>query len=258
MGVGTLGFLKGASSQVLSSLEARDEAERALKKQKELEKFRADLRQQEEMKKAVTFQTYTDAETGKTKVVGYNSQNQRLDATARDATQSELDAQKQSKEDRGWLLKERGMKEKDFSRDEEERAQRMRLEAARAAREERSSSIDNQYKRSLIAGAGGSKGSTGMSSGSAGVADLLLNDYSDDIKSAGITTDQARTIATKAVTTLLNKGVKDPDVLYSSARAGFESGISRYIKSMTAQGIRDKDDTYTKFRTKRFALDGSK
>lgn len=155
MGIGTLGFLKGASSQVLSSLEARDTAERELKKQKELEKFRADLRQQEEMKKAVTFQTYTDAETGKLKVVGYNSQNQRLDATARDATQPEIDAKKQGEEDRGWLLKERGMKETDFKGDEAERAQRMRLDAARAAREERSSSIDNQYKRSLTAGAGG-------------------------------------------------------------------------------------------------------
>lgn len=146
MGIGTLGFLKGASGQVLSSLEARDTAERELKKQKELEKFRADLRQQEEMKKAVTFQTYTDAETGKTKVVGYNSQNQRLDATARDATQSELDAQKQSEEDRAWILKERGMKEKDFAGDESERAQRMRLAAASDARAARSSST---------AGAGG-------------------------------------------------------------------------------------------------------
>lgn len=147
MGIGTLGFLKGASSQVLSSLEARDTAERELKKQKELEKFRANLRQQEEMKKAVTFQTYTDAETGKLKVVGYNSQNQRLDATARDATQPEIDAKKQGEEDRGWTLKERGMKEKDFKGDEAERAQRMRLAAASDARAARSSST---------AGAGGS------------------------------------------------------------------------------------------------------
>ena len=138
MGIGTLGFLKGASSQVLSSLEARDTAERELKKQKELEKFRADLRQQEEMKKAVTFQTYTDAETGKLKVVGYNSQNQRLEATARDATQPELDAKKQGEEDRGWILKERDMKEKDFKGDESERAQRMRIAAASDARAARS------------------------------------------------------------------------------------------------------------------------
>lgn len=157
MGIGTLGFLKGASGQVLSSLEARDTAERELKKQKELEKFRADLRQQEEMAKATTFQMEKDPETGKMKTVGYNSQGKRLDGTARDATQSELDAQKQSEEDRGWLLKERSMKEKDFAGDETERAQRMRLAAARDARDAGSSSLDNQYKRSLIAGDGGGK-----------------------------------------------------------------------------------------------------
>ena len=157
MGVGTLGFLKGASTQVLSSLEARDAAERELKKQKELEKFRADLRQQEEMAKATTFQMEKDPETGKMKTVVYNSQGQRLDSTARDATQSELDKQKQGEEDRGWLLKERGMTEKDFEGDESERAQRMRLAAARDAREAGSASLDNQYKRTLIAGAGGGK-----------------------------------------------------------------------------------------------------
>ena len=155
MGIGTLGFLKGASGQVLSSLEARDQAERELKKQKELEKFRADLRQQEEMKKAVTFQMYTDAETGKLKMVGYNSQNQRLDATARDATQPEIDAQKQSEEDRGWTLKERGMKEKDFEGDESERAQRMRIAANQDARSAQSSALDSQYKRHLMKGGTG-------------------------------------------------------------------------------------------------------
>lgn len=139
MGIGTLGFLKGASGQVLSSLEARDTAERELKKQKELEKFRANLRQQEEMAKATTFQMEKDPETGKMKTVGYNSQGKRLDGTARDATQSELDAQKQGEEDRAWTLKERGMKEKDFEGDERERAQRMRINANQDARAARSS-----------------------------------------------------------------------------------------------------------------------
>lgn len=165
MGIGTLGFLKGASGQVLSSLEARDTAERELKKQKELEKFRADLRQQEEMAKATTFQMEKDPETGKMKTVGYNSQGKRLDATARDATQSELDAQKQSEEDRGWLLKERGMKEKDFAGDESERAQRMRIAANQDARSAQSSALDSQYKQHLM------KGGTGGSSldGSGGI-----------------------------------------------------------------------------------------
>jgi len=182
MGIGTLGFLKGASGQVLSSLEARDTAERELKKQKELEKFRADLRQQEEMAKATTFQMEKDPETGKMKTVGYNSQGKRLDSTARDATQSELATQKQSEEDRGWLLKERDMKEKDFKGDESERAQRMRLEAARAAREERSSSLDNQYKRHLMrGGTNSSSNSSGLDSSINDAPQLFLSKTADEV-----------------------------------------------------------------------------
>lgn len=239
MGVGTLGFLKGASSQMLSSLEARDKAELEVKKQDKLDQLREDRIQQREMKEAVTFKT-EKTPTGYDRV-GYNKYEKEV--IRRAANAPEVDAQKQSEEDRGWILKERDMKEKDFKGDEAERAQRMRINANQDARAARSSST---------AGAGGSKGSTGMSSGSAGVADLLLNDYSDDIKAAGITSDQARKIAMGAVTTLMSKGVKDPDVLYSSARAGFEDGVQVYIKGMM------KQEEYRKFRKNRFAIDGSK
>ena len=58
----------------------------------------------------------------------------------RAANAPEVDAAKISEEDRNWLLKERGMKETDFKRDEEERTQRMRLAAASDARAARSSS----------------------------------------------------------------------------------------------------------------------
>lgn len=223
MGIGTLGFLKGASSQVLSSLEARDEAERELKKQKELEKFRADLRQQEEMKKAVTFQTYTDAETGKTKVVGYNSQNQRLDATARDATQSELDAQKQSEEDRGWILKERDMKEKDFKGDESERAQRMRIAANQDARAARSST----------AGAGASGGGLDTINLS-DAPQLALSRAAEEV----ITVDPgiSRLIGDYAIPTNLvevikkdaiGQALRDPNAKSPAARAQLASTIMR-------------------------------
>ena len=153
MGVGTLGFLKGASSQMLSSLEARDKAELEVKKQDKLDQLREDRIQQREMKEAVTFQT-EKTPTGYDRV-GYNKQGGEV--IRRAANAPEVDAVKVSEEDREWLLKERGMKEKDFSGDETERAQRMRLAAARDARDAGSSSIDNQHKRSLIAGAGGGK-----------------------------------------------------------------------------------------------------
>lgn len=144
MGIGTLGFLKGASSQMLSSLEARDKAELEVKKQDKLDQLREDRIQQREMKEAVTFQT-EKTPTGYDRV-GYNKQGGEV--IRRAANAPEVDAQKQSEEDRGWILKERDMKEKDFKGDESERAQRMRLAAASDARAARSSTAG--------AGAGGS------------------------------------------------------------------------------------------------------
>lgn len=145
MGIGTLGFLKGASSQMLSSLEARDKAELEVKKQDKLDQLREDRIQQREMKEAVTFKT-EKTPTGYDRV-GYNKYEKEV--IRRAANAPEVDAQKQSEEDRGWTLKERDMKEKDFKGDESERAQRMRIAAASDARAARSSSTAG-------AGAGGS------------------------------------------------------------------------------------------------------
>ena len=144
MGIGTLGFLKGASSQMLSSLEARDKAELEVKKQDKLDQLREDRIQQREMKEAVTFKT-EKTPTGYDRV-GYNKYEKEV--IRRAANAPEVDAQKQSEEDRGWILKERDMKEKDFKGDESERAQRMRIAAASDARAARSSSTAG-------AGAGG-------------------------------------------------------------------------------------------------------
>lgn len=161
MGIGTLGFLKGASSQMLSSLEARDKAELEVKKQDKLDQLREDRIQQREMKEAVTFKT-EKTPTGYDRV-GYNKYEKEVSRRAANAP--EVDAAKVSEEDRGWLLKERDMKEKDFKGDESERAQRMRLAAASDARSAQSSALDSQYKQHLM------KGGTGGSSldGSGGI-----------------------------------------------------------------------------------------
>jgi hypothetical protein len=151
MGVGTLGFLKGASSQMLSSLEARDKAELEVKKQDKLDQLREDRIQQREMKEAVTFKT-EKTPTGYDRV-GYNKHEKEV--IRRAATAPEVDAQKQSEEDRGWILKERDMKEKDFKGDEAERAQRMRINANQDARAARSSSTAGAGGSSLDGSGGG-------------------------------------------------------------------------------------------------------
>ena len=161
MGIGTLGFLKGASSQMLSSLEARDKAELEVKKQDKLDQLREDRIQQREMKEAVTFKT-EKTPTGYDRV-GYNKYEKEVSRRAANAP--EVDAAKVSEEDRAWTLKERGMKEKDFAGDESERAQRMRINANQDARSAQSSALDSQYKQHLM------KGGTGGSSldGSGGI-----------------------------------------------------------------------------------------
>lgn len=93
MGIGTLGFLKGASKVALDSIDAREEAERELKKQQQLEKFRADLRQKEEMGKATTW-LREDRGDGKSYLVGLNSQGQRVAGAEREETADEAAARK--------------------------------------------------------------------------------------------------------------------------------------------------------------------
>lgn len=120
---------------MLSSLEARDKAELEVKKQDKIDQLREDRIQQREMKEAVTFKT-EKTPTGYDRV-GYNKYEKEV--IRRAANAPEVDAQKQGEEDRGWILKERDMKEKDFKGDESERAQRMRIAANQDARAARSS-----------------------------------------------------------------------------------------------------------------------
>lgn len=93
MGIGTLGFLKGASKVTLDSIEAREEAERELKKQKQLEQFRANLRQREEMAKATTW-LREDRSDGKSYMVGINSSGQRVKGAEREETADEATTRK--------------------------------------------------------------------------------------------------------------------------------------------------------------------
>ena len=92
MGIGTLGFLKGASKTALDSIEAREEAERELKKQQQLEKFRADLRQKEEMAKATTW--IREERDGQSYMVGLNSQGQRVAGAERLESVDEIASRK--------------------------------------------------------------------------------------------------------------------------------------------------------------------
>jgi hypothetical protein len=93
MGIGTLGFLKGASKVALDSIDAREEAERELKKQQQLENFRADLRQKQEMATATTW-LREDRADGKSYLVGLNSQGQRVPGAEREEAADEAAARK--------------------------------------------------------------------------------------------------------------------------------------------------------------------
>lgn len=93
MGIGTLGFLKGASGTMLSSIDAREEVENEIKKQKRLEELRADIRLQEEMAKATTW-LREGRDDGKSYMVGYNSLGQRVKGAEREETADEATTRK--------------------------------------------------------------------------------------------------------------------------------------------------------------------
>lgn len=161
MGIGTLGFLKGASGTMLSSIEARDAAETELKKQKQLISFRNDIELQNEMVKATSFQIEKDPETNKMKMVGFNSQGKRLDSTVRDATESEIAAKLQEEEDRKYTLGER---ERKTRRDDQiytqaERDQQMQEERLKLERMQTTASVaaSNRSGRSLDGSGSGKK-----------------------------------------------------------------------------------------------------
>ena len=214
MGVGTLGFLKGASSQMLSSLEARDKAELEVKKQDKLDQLREDRIQQREMKEAVTFKT-EKTPTGYDRV-GYNKYEKEV--IRRAANAPEVDAQKQSEEDRGWILKERDMKEKDFKGDEAERAQRMRINANQDARSAQSSALDSQYKQHLM------KGGTGGSSldGSGGIT------LQDRVQETLYRNKDLLESVTKS---------SDPNNPAPLSRSEVEVGVESMIRGMAARGV---------------------
>lgn len=87
MGIGSLGFLSGASGTMLKSIEAREEAERKIKLEKDLIKLRADTEEVFERKKVSGAPQYDPTTKMKTY---YNSYREPIKEES--ATQAEIDA----------------------------------------------------------------------------------------------------------------------------------------------------------------------
>ena len=98
MGIGTLGFVRGASRTALDSIEAREEAERQIKKEKDLLRFRNDLEQQSQMGIASTF--LREDRDGKSIIYGVNNKGQRVPGAEREETADEAAARKTASEDK--------------------------------------------------------------------------------------------------------------------------------------------------------------
>ena len=98
MGIGTLGFVRGASRTALDSIEAREEAERQIKKEKDLLRFRNDLEQQSQMGIASTF--LREDRDGKSIIYGVTKNGQRVPGAEREETADEAAARKTASEDK--------------------------------------------------------------------------------------------------------------------------------------------------------------
>lgn len=95
MGIGTLGFLKGASKVALDSIDAREEAEREIKKEEARQRLKAKLDQ--ELALATVTDKQYEERNGVLWMVGYNSNGGKVANSERPASQYEIEKREAEK-----------------------------------------------------------------------------------------------------------------------------------------------------------------
>lgn len=238
MGIGTLGFLKGATKTTLDSIEAREEAEMELKKQKDLEKFRADYRQQLEMKEATTFQTIKKPD-GSYETVGFNKQGARV--TSRESTLPEIKTVEDAEVDRTDTLDKR---ERDKRRDDQvytyaDEDQRMQRETHGLGLKATKAQID-AYNRSSRGSSLDAQGGSGFSMSDA--PQLFLSKTADEVINidSGIQNlindyDIPSQILEAIKKDAVSQAMRDPNAKSPAARAQLASSIMRRALSEVGQ-----------------------
>lgn len=89
MGIGTLGFLKGASKVALDSIDAREEAEREIKKEEARQRLKAKL--DKELALATVTDKQYEERDGVLWMVGYNSNGSKVENSERPASPYEIE-----------------------------------------------------------------------------------------------------------------------------------------------------------------------
>lgn len=89
MGIGTLGFLKGASKTALDSIDAREEAEREIKKEEARQRLKAKL--DKELALATVTDKQFEERDGVLWMVGYNSNGSKVENSERPASPYEIE-----------------------------------------------------------------------------------------------------------------------------------------------------------------------
>ena len=89
MGIGTLGFLKGASKVALDSIDAREEAEREIKKEEARQRLKAKL--DKELAQATVTDKQYEERNGVLWMVGYSSNGSKVENSERPASPYEIE-----------------------------------------------------------------------------------------------------------------------------------------------------------------------
>lgn len=241
MGIGTLGFQKGFAKNLYDSIDARDQAEIELKKQKDLEKFRADYKQQLEMKEATTFQTLKKGD-GTYETVGFSKQGVRVNSRA--ATSAEVKVVEDADKDREYTLSERERKaksdEQSYRFAEEDQAMQRKTHVAELAYKAAATAASNRSNRSSSLDGSSTSGGSGFSMSDA--PQLFLSKTADEvinidsgiqnlINDYDIPSQLLEAIKKDAV----SQAMRDPNAKSPAARAQLASSIMRRALSEVGQ-----------------------
>ena len=107
MGIGTLGFLKGASKTALDSIDAREEAEREIKKEEARQRLKAKLDQ--ELALATVTDKQYEERNGVLWMVGYNSNGSKVENSERPASPYEIEKRKAEQAAAAYDTKKRSL-----------------------------------------------------------------------------------------------------------------------------------------------------
>ena len=154
MGIGTLGFLKGASKVALDSIDAREEAEREIKKEEARQRLKAKL--DKELALATVTEKQYEERDGILWMVGYNSNGGKVENSERPASPYEIEKRTAEKAEAAYNTEKRSLDLQKVKVDIEDTQSQIHSRQVRDSNDTRATNAQvAAYVRSGTSGGGG-------------------------------------------------------------------------------------------------------